>query len=116
RDALALPGRSGELAAQHVGHVDLDADRAAVPLVRGPVGASLERPDVAERALVRAAHVRVQRPCERHAANPVERAPARLLAVLHALHGPHHRTYVRSAVDVAAPFPILSGKLDDDLP
>jgi len=56
-------------------------------VVRRPVGPRLERADVAERAAVGAAHVRVERPGERHAAHPVEGAAARLLAVL----GAHRR-------------------------
>src|SRR6185437_16680927 len=46
------------------------------------VGARLEGADVAEGAAVDAAHVRVQGPVERHPLDPVERAAARLLAVL----------------------------------
>ena len=59
---------------------------APVAVVGGPVGAPLERADVAERAPVHAAHVRVQRPLERHALDAVERGPAGLLAIL----DPHH--------------------------
>ena len=61
---------------------DLDADRRAVAVVGRPVGPLLERPDVTERAAVHAAHVRVQRPVERHALDAVQRDLARLLAVL----------------------------------
>ena len=74
--------RSGELAAEHLGDVRLDADRAAVAVVRRTVGALLEVPDVTERAAVRAAHVRVERPPERHAADLRERRLARLDPVL----------------------------------
>ena len=71
RDALPLPRRPRELATQHLGDVDLDPDRAAVPVVRRPVGTRLERADVTERAAVGAARVRVQRPVERHALDAV---------------------------------------------
>ena len=53
---------------------DLDPDRGAVAAVGGPVGAQLEGPDVTERAAVDAAHVRVERPAERH---PARRGSAR---------------------------------------
>src|SRR5262249_48900594 len=94
RDALALPGRAGELAAEDVGDVDLDADRGAVAVVGGPVGAALEGADVAERAAVDAAHVRVQRPVEHHPLDAVQRAATRLFAVLGS-HGAIIRTCVR---------------------
>ena len=55
RDLLAAPRRARELAREHLGDVDLDADRAAVAVVGRPVGAQLERADVAERAAVHAA-------------------------------------------------------------
>src|SRR4029079_7611762 len=107
RDGLASPRRPRELLAQDLRHVHLDADRAAVAVVEGPVGAQLERADVTERAAVRAAHVGVQRPGEPHALHAVERAPARLLAVLDPrLQAGKHRTYVRPAQ--AAAFPILT--------
>ena len=80
RDRLALPGPPREFAAQHLDDVRLDADRGAVAVVGGPVGGARSA-DVAEGAAVGAAHVRVQRPLERHALNPVERRPAGLLAV-----------------------------------
>jgi hypothetical protein len=102
RDVLALPGRPGELGPQHVGDVDLDADRPAVALVERPVGAVLEGADVAERAAVDAAHVRVQRPPERHALDAVERRLARLLPVLDPHLAAHHRTHVRVAAHVFA--------------
>src|SRR6185437_562900 len=82
RDRLAPPGGSRELAAQHRCDVDLDPDRAAVAVVGRPVGSKLERSHVTERAPVGAAHVRVQRPAEPHALHPVQRAAARLFAIL----------------------------------
>src|SRR5207302_10665048 len=87
RDGLPLPGRPRELTAQHLGDVRLDPDARAVALVRRPVGPRLERADVAERAPVGTAHVRVERPGERHAADSVEGAAARFLAVLGAHRG-----------------------------
>ena len=54
---------------------------------------------VTERAAVDAAHVRVQRPVERHAADAVQRRPARLLAIFDPHPRPMHRTYVRVAVE-----------------
>ena len=72
-DRLALPRRPRELAAEHLDDVRLDADRAAVAVVRGAVGSRLEGADVAERAAVDAAHVRVQRPVEGHPLDAVER-------------------------------------------
>ena len=96
RDLLAPPRRARELAREHLGDVDLDADRAAVAVVGGPVGAQLERADVTERAAVDAARVRVERPRERHPLDAVQRAPARLLAVLDP-HRRQYRTYVRIA-------------------
>ena len=85
RHLLARPGAAGELCPQHVGDVRLDADRAAVAVVGGPVGPALERPDVTERAAVHAAGVRVERPGERHPLDPVECGAARLFAI----GGPH---------------------------
>src|SRR6185503_2239149 len=67
---------------EHVDDVDLDPDRAAVAVVPGAVRALLEAADVAERATVGAAHVRVQRPAEWHPADAVQRAPTGLLAIL----------------------------------
>src|SRR3984893_7185293 len=84
RHRLVLPRRARELATQHLGDVRLDADRAAVAVVGGPVSSPLEGPHVAEGAAVDAAHVRVQRPRERHPTYPVERRAARLFAVGHA--------------------------------
>ena len=83
-DLVARPGRARELAAQNVCDVRLHPDRAPVAVVRGAVGALLEVPDVTERAAVHAAHVRVERPLERHPANLRERRLARLEAVLDA--------------------------------
>ena len=82
RDALVLPGGASELASQDFGDVDLDADRTAVAVVRRPVGPGLERPDVTERAAVRAARVRVERPREGHPLDAVQRGAAGLLAVV----------------------------------
>ena len=69
-------------APQHLGDVHLHADRPAVAVVEGPVGAVLERADVAEGAAVDAPRVGVERPVERHPAHAVERRPAPLLAIL----------------------------------
>ena len=66
RDLVPLP-TTRELAPEHLGDVRLDPDRAPVAFVRRPVGALLEVPDVTERAAMRAAHVGVERPAERHA-------------------------------------------------
>ncbi len=85
RHPFALPRGTGELAAEHLGDVDLDADRCAVPVVRGPFGTLLESTDVTEGAAVHAAHVRIQGPLEPHPLHTVQRAPARLFSVL----GPH---------------------------
>ncbi len=82
-DGLAAPGLPRELHAQHLGDVHLDADRVAVALAGRTVGPLLERPDVTERAAVDAAHVRVERPGERHPSDAVESGLARLLAVFH---------------------------------
>ena len=84
RDLLVLPRATGQLAPQHLGDVRLDADRAPVAVVGRTVGALLEVADVTERAAVRAAHVRIERPAERHAANLCERRLARLDPVLDA--------------------------------
>ena len=68
RDRLAVATtRRASSRAQHLGDVDLDPDRRAVAVVGRPVGAPLEGADVTERAAVGAAHVRVERPVERHA-------------------------------------------------
>ena len=118
-DALPLPGAPRELGAQHLGDVDLDADRAAVRVARRPVGAQLERADVAERAAVRATHVRVERPGERHALDPVERDLARLLAVLDAVHDgtlPNTRSSPQADLGSTGAVPILRRLVADDLP
>ena len=94
RDRLALPRSPAELAPEHVGDVRLHPDRAPVAVVGGPVGSLLEVADVAEGAAMDAAHVRVQRPLERHAANGVQGGPARFEPVLGA-HRAEYRTYVR---------------------
>jgi hypothetical protein len=80
-DVLTVPGPTCELAPEDLPDVDLDADRAAVAVVRGAVGAGFERADIAKRAPVRTAHVGVERPLERHAANAIERRAALLLPV-----------------------------------
>src|SRR5262249_26990707 len=95
RHRVVPPGWPRELGTQDFGHVHLDPDRAPVLLTRGAVRAQLVRPDVAERAAVRAAHVGVQRPVEGHPADPIERRSAGLLAVLDA-HDPKYRTHVRT--------------------
>ena len=86
-DRLVGPALPGELAAEHLDDVDLDPDRLAVAVVRRAVGALLERPDVAERASVGAAHVRVERPLEWHARHAVDGSPAGLLSIRGG-HGP----------------------------
>ena len=86
RHLLTRPRRSGELTAQNLGDVRLDADRAPVAIVGGTVGASFEGTDVTEGAAVHAPGVRVQRPGERHSLDAVECAAARLLAIHHG-HG-----------------------------
>ena len=64
----------------------------------GPVGAPLERSDVTERAAVDAAHVRVERPPERHALHSIQRGAAGLFAILDSHpRGQAYRTYVRIA-------------------
>ena len=82
RHLLPRPRAPRELGAENVGDVRLDADRAAVAVVGGPVGPLLESADVTERAAVDAAGVGVQRPGERHPLDAVERGAAGLLAVL----------------------------------
>ena len=79
---VAPPRAARELATEHLGDVRLDADRPPVAIVRRAVGALLEVADVAERAAVRAPHVRVERPLERHAADLRQRRLARLDPVL----------------------------------
>ncbi len=81
RHLLALPRAACELPAQHLRHVHLHPDRAAVAVVRGPVGARLERADVTEGAPMHAPGVRVQRPGERHPPDPVQGAAAGLLEI-----------------------------------
>ena len=82
RDLLALPRRRASSRAEHLGDVRLDADRAAVAVVRGTLRPLLEVPDVAERAAVDATHVRVERPPKRHAAHLRERRLAWLDPIL----------------------------------
>ena len=67
---------------QDLDDVGLDPDAAAVAIVRRTVGPELEGAHVAERAAVRAAHVRVEAPLERHAGDAIERRPAGLEAVV----------------------------------
>ena len=80
-DLLATPRASCQLAGQHLDEVGLDPDRRPVAGVRGAVGDPLEGAHEAERALVRAAHVRVERPGERHVPDAIERRPAGLVPV-----------------------------------
>ena len=77
RDAFAAPARRASSRAEHLGDVHLDADRRAVAVVGRAVGALLERPHVTERAAVHAAHVRVERPGERHPLHAVQSATCR---------------------------------------
>ena len=79
---LALPGLARQLPPQHVGHVQLHADGAAVRLAGRAVGAPLEAAHVAEGAAVGAAHVGIERPLEGHALHAVQRAATGLLAKL----------------------------------
>ena len=67
----------------------------AVAVVGRPVGAQLEGADVTERAAVRAAHVRVERPAERH---PLTRFSALRQGSSRYSHAHHrqYRTYVRT--------------------
>ena len=81
-----VPRRARELTPKHVGDVRLHADRPPVPIVRRAVGTLLEVTDVTERAAVHAAHVRVDRPPERHAAHLGQRRLARLDSVLGTAH------------------------------
>jgi hypothetical protein len=103
RDGLALPRPPGELAPENLSDVRLDPDAGAVTIVPRPVGARLERTDVTERAAVRAAHVRVEREGERHAADAVERVTARLLAVLGS-----HRWRIANVRSCSRPPPVAS--------
>ena len=66
-----------------------------VPVVGRAVRHPLERADVAERAAVGAAHVRVEGPLERHVRHAVQRRLAGLLAVL----GAHGRARIEQAFD-----------------
>src|SRR5690606_24536922 len=68
-------------AVKHLDDVRLHAQGTSVLLARGAVDAPLEGTDVAERAAVRTAHVRVERPSERHALHPRKRALAGLVAI-----------------------------------
>ena len=97
RDLLSLPRPARELTAQHLRDVRLHADRAAVAVVGGTIGALLEVPDVAERAPVHAAHVRVERPPERHPADLRQRRLARLDPVLDP-----HRSRIEHMFDATA--------------
>ena len=96
-DGLALPRRSRQLAAQHLGDVRLHPDARAVAVVRRAVGAPLERTDVTERAAVDAAHVGVERPPEAHALHTVQRGAAGSSRYSTRIRGPVYRTYVRKA-------------------
>ena len=79
-------------ATEDVHDVGLDPDAPPVSVVRRPVGAALERAHVTERAAVRAAHVGIERPGERHPMDGIERAAARLEAEL----GGHARGIARN--------------------
>src|SRR4029079_15532727 len=81
-DAIALPRPPAELASKDLDDVRLDPNRATIAIVRRAIGPLLEASELAEVAAMGAAHVRVERPAERHAAHAVESGPARLLAVL----------------------------------
>src|SRR5688572_27685574 len=83
---LALPAAPGQLAAEHLRNVRLDPDGCPVAIIGWTLSAALERPDVAERALVGATGVRVEGPLEAHALDAVQRTLAGLLAVLGAQH------------------------------
>ena len=80
-DLLALPRLARQFTPEDLDEVGLDADRRAVARVGRPVGDLLERPDEAERALVDAAHVRVERPLEAHVPDAVQGGAAGLVAV-----------------------------------
>ena len=86
--------------AQALGDVHLDPDRRAVAVVGRPVGALLERADVTERAAVDAAHVRVERPVERHALDAVQRRPCTAPRGTRPAP-PNDRTYVRVVARLA---------------
>ena len=79
---VALPRPAGELSPEHLDEVRLDPDRGAVAGIRWPIRQSLEGTDEAERALMGAAHVRVQRPLERHVPHAGQRATAGFVAIL----------------------------------
>ena len=83
---LSLPAPACELACEDDGDVDLHPDRPAVAVVGRPVGTRLECTDVAERAAVGAARVRVQRPAEGHAGDLAEGRAAGILAVFRTRH------------------------------
>src|SRR5207248_10249386 len=87
RDRFVFPGCTCEFPSENVRDVRLDADARAVAVVPRPIGARLEGPDVTEGALVRAAHVWVQRPGKGHTSDAVEGAATRLLAIFDPHHG-----------------------------
>src|SRR5262249_40510304 len=78
--AFVLPATPAQFFHEHLDEVRLDADRAAVAVVRRPSCATFEPADVAERAAMGATCVRVQRPSEAHALDAVERGFARVFA------------------------------------
>ena len=112
RDALALPRRPAELGAQHLGDVLLHPDRGAVGLAGRPVGAPLERAHVTERAAVHAAHVRVERPVERHPGDAVQRTAAGLDPILDPHAGTIEHTFASAQVG-ADGSDTMSTSLDD---
>jgi hypothetical protein len=110
RDGFTSPGALREYRPEDLDDVRLHPDAPSVTIVRGPVCTPLERAHVAERAAVRAAHVRVQRPLERHPGDGIERGPAGLEAVIGGGHCPRlapplvlHKRAVRVAVERAPP-------------
>src|SRR6185312_3109557 len=81
-DGLLAPGTLRQLAAQDGRDVGLDTHGPSIAVIRRPVRAKLERPDVAEGASVFATRVRIQRPGEAHVLDWVERRLALNLLVL----------------------------------
>ncbi len=95
-DQLVRPGRPGELATNDLGRVDLRRERRAPIRDAVALEERVRGARVAEDAVVRAAAIRVERPAEAHAADPVDH---RLGLDLDAPHAPDlyfpHRTHVR---------------------
>ncbi len=98
----SLPRRPTDLAAEHVHDVGLDSDRGPVTRVGGAIGDALERADVAERAAMGAAHVRIERPGKGHVADAIQRGPAGLIPIL----GGHGRGDISTDVLFAGPVAI----------